>query len=461
MPGMEQVQGIALQQTLSPQMQQSLHLLQAPVLELRQLVREELEQNPALEEEAPVEESGEENFEEEFEQLSRLDDEWREYLAQSRMAEGRNPDQEERRQHLFDSLTVERTLQEELLDQLALSDFPEGEDRILRHLIGNLDEDGLLRPPLGEMAWDLRVEVSAVEAALLRLQGFDPAGVGARDLGECLALQLERQGEGDSLATKIVRDCMPELGRRKFQEIARKLHVPVAEVQAAAHVIARLDPRPGRQFSAMQNQVVTPDLAVFKEGGVWQIELNHAQVPRLRISRHFKELMASGRNEREVRDYIREKVKSGKFLIRSIEQRQQTIFNIATEILRRQMDFFELGPSQLRPMTMSQVADAVGLHETTVSRAVSGKYMMTPYGLFEMKSFFTSGYATANGVEVSNKSVKDRIADLVSHEDPAKPYSDEEIVRQLAEGGIRIARRTIAKYRDQLGILPSHMRRSF
>jgi len=457
---MEQVQGISLQQTLSPQMQQSLHVLQAPVLELRQLVREELDQNPALEEESRPE-SDDGNFEEEFQELSRLDDEWREYLAQSRMAEGRNAQNEERRQHLFDSLTVEATLREELLDQLALWEVTGDQDRIIRQLIGNLDEDGFLHADMGELAWDLRVERDLLDESLGVLQQFDPPGVGARDLGECLLLQLQRKGAGESVAARMVQECMPELGRRKFQDIARKLKVPLAEVQEGSLQIAQLDPHPGRQFSPGTNQVVTPDLAVCKQDGEWQIELNNNQVPRLRISRYFKDLMSTGANGREVREYIREKVKGGKFLIRSIEQRQQTIFNIATEILKRQIDFFEIGPSQLRPMTMNQVAEAVGLHETTVSRAVSGKYMMTPHGLFEMKSFFTSGYATANGVAVSNTSVKDQISELVAHEDHAKPYSDEEIVRILGERGIKIARRTIAKYRDQLGILPSHMRKGF
>jgi len=457
---MEQIQGISLQQTLSPQMQQSLHVLQAPVLELRQLVRAELDQNPALEEESPAE-GDETNFEEEFQELSRLDDEWREYMAQSRMAEGRNTQSEERRQHLFDSLTVETTLREELLDQLALTDVTEEQDRVIRQLIGNLDEDGFLHGSMGELAWDLRVEPDRLEESLGVLQEFDPPGVGARDLGECLLLQLKRRGEGESVAARMVEHCMPELGRRKFQEIARKLKVPLTEVQEASLRIAQLDPHPGRQFSPGTNQVVTPDLAIIEEDGEWQIELNDNQVPRLRISRYFKDLMSAGDNGREVREYIRDKVKGGKFLIRSIEQRQQTIYNIAAEILKRQLDFFRIGPSQLRPMTMNQVAEAVGLHETTVSRAVSGKYMMTPHGLFEMKSFFTSGYATTNGAAVSNTSVKDQIAELVANEDHAKPYSDEEIVRILGERGIKIARRTIAKYRDQLGILPSHMRRGF
>jgi RNA polymerase sigma-54 factor len=255
---------------------------------------------------------------------------------------------------------------------------------------------------------------------------------------------------------------MEDLGRRRFPEIARRMGVSVEDVQKAAGNIARLNPRPGQVFAAAPQNYVLPDVIVEKVDGEYQITLNNDQIPHLRISNLYKDIIASGNNQSgEVKDYIRDKIRSGKFLIRSIHQRQQTIFNIAQQIVSRQRDFLEDGPSHLKPMIMREVADAVGVHETTVSRAVSGKYMATPQGVFEMKYFFTSGYQTATGESLSNISVKEAILDLVKHENGSAPLSDHEIFEILGERGIPIARRTVAKYRDELNILPSHMRRKY
>ncbi len=238
--------------------------------------------------------------------------------------------------------------------------------------------------------------------------------------------------------------------------------ISVEEVQKAADNIARLNPRPGQVFAAAPQNYVLPDVMVEKVDGEYQISSNNEQIPHLRISNLYKDIIASGNTQTsEVKDYIRDKIRSGKFLIRSIHQRQQTILNIARQIVSRQRDFLEHGPSHLKPMTMGEVADAVGLHETTVSRAVSGKYMATPQGVFEMKYFFTSGYQTATGESLSNTSVKEAILDLVKHENGSAPLSDHEIVEILGERGIPIARRTVAKYRTELNILPSHMRRKY
>jgi RNA polymerase sigma-54 factor len=238
--------------------------------------------------------------------------------------------------------------------------------------------------------------------------------------------------------------------------------VSVEDVQKAAGNIARLNPRPGQVFAAAPQNYVLPDVIVEKVDGEYQISLNNEQIPHLRISNLYKDIIASGNNHSsEVKDYIRDKIRGGKFLIRSIHHRQQTIFNIAEQIVSRQRDFLEHGPSHLKPMIMREVADAVGVHETTVSRAVSGKYMATPQGVFEMKYFFTSGYQTATGESLSNVSVKEAILDLVKHENGSAPLSDHEMVEILGERGIPIARRTVAKYRDELNILPSHMRRKY
>jgi RNA polymerase sigma-54 factor len=296
---------------------------------------------------------------------------------------------------------------------------------------------------------------------LALIQGFYPPGVGARDLRECLLIQLQREGRERGIEYKIVSEHMEDLGKRRFPEIARRMGISVEEVQEAANNIARLNPRPGQVFAAAPQNYVLPDVTVEKVDGDYQIILNNEQIPHLRISNTYKDIIAQDTNGSEVKDYIRDKIRSGKFLIRSIHQRQQTISNIAHQIVSRQRDFFEHGPSHLKPMTMGEIADAVGVHETTVSRAVSGKYMATPQGIFEMKYFFTPGYQTSTGESMSNTSVKEAILDLVKHEDGNAPLSDQEIVEILSQRGIPIARRTVAKYRTELNILPSHMRRKY
>src|SRR5207247_2227299 len=234
--------------------------------------------------------------------------------------------------------------------------------------------------------------------------------------------------------------------------------ISVEEVQTAANKIARLNPRPGQVFAAAPQNYVLPDVTVEKVDGDYQVILNNEQIPHLRISNIYKDIIAQGNNGAEVKDYIRDKIRSGKFLIRSIHQRQQTIMNIAQQIVSRQCDFLEHGPSHLKPMTMAEIAEVVGVHETTVSRAVSGKYMATPQGVFDMKYFFTGGYQTATGESLSNTSVKQTVLELVKHESGSAPLSDHEIVEILSERGIPIARRTVAKYRSELNILPRHMR---
>ena len=274
-------------------------------------------------------------------------------------------------------------------------------------------------------------------------------------------LQLERADRQESLEYRIVRDFMNELGKRRIPEIARGTGQPVEDVQAALARIARLEPRPGRAFLPDNDQYVLPEVFVQKSGDDFIVTTNDEQIPHLRISNTYKDLMAQGENSTEVKNYIREKIRAGKFLIKSLHQRQQTILNIAREIVQRQREFMEKGVAHLKPMTMAQIAVVVGVHETTVSRAVSGKYMQTPQGVFEMKFFFTAGLHTTNGADVSNASVKDMIAEIFKHEDPAKPLSDQEAVAMLAAKGITIARRTVAKYREELNILPSNLRKVY
>lgn len=490
---------MALSQVLAPQLQQSLVLLQAPTLELKSLVEQELEQNPCLEETATPEVNQEEGttwegettqvndsstsseaanedrnsttetqeretedeFQKEFEQLAQLDQDWRDTWAQSSGASRYSGEDEEKRQYLFDSITSSTSLHEQLMDQLRLSDYPIEDRPIAELILGNIDERGYLTSTIDELAVSTNVPAEKIHGALRLIQSFDPPGVGARDLRECLLLQLERDHRTDSFEYLMIRDHMEALGKRRFPEIARALGGSLDDVQDAAKRIAQLDPRPGRAYSDEVNQYVVPEVFVRWENGDYVVTTNNEYVPHLRISNTYKDLMAQAQSSPEVRDYIREKIRAGKFLIKSIHQRQQTILNIAKEIVSRQRDFLDNGISHLRPMTMVQVAEAVGVHETTVSRAVSGKYMETPQGLYEMKFFFTSGITTSSGVGMSNKSIKDKIADMIKREDPLKPLSDDEIVRQLQQQDIKIARRTVAKYRSELNILPSNLRRVY
>jgi len=476
---------MSLQQILAPQLQQSLHLLQVPTLELRSLVQEELQQNPLLEEipkdeptveiESPDGETVREaepekeavtaeeraEFKEEFEVLAKLDDEWREYFSQTNTVRSRSPEQEEQRQHFFDSIVQQESLQQHLLQQLNFAALTEERRKVAELIVGSINDDGYLLTPIEELSVSSGIPLEHLQEALELVQTFHPVGVGARNLKECLLVQLDRLGKSESIEAVLVNQHLDDLGRKRFPEIARAMSLSVEQVQQLANFISTLEPKPGRMFTTEQQQYVAADVVVQKVGDDYVVLLNDEQIPHLRISNTYKELMASGDKSNEAKDYIRDKIRAGKFLIKSIHQRQQTIYNIAKVIVERQREFLEKGISCLKPLTMAQVAEVVGVHETTVSRAVANKYMQTPQGLFEMKYFFTPGFETAGGGAMSNTSVKEQISKLIEREDPMKPLSDQEIVAILKEQGIPIARRTVAKYRNELNILPSNLRKTY
>lgn len=495
---------MSLQQVLAPQLQQSLALLQAPTLELKALVEQELQQNPVLEE-VPVEETEQkeknqsesetesaetpasvaadpkeppadlnfdpanektngdpvDQFQAEFERLTQMDQEWRDHFAQTNLPMRDSAEDEEKRQYMFDSLVAGTSLQENLMEQVRLSDLSEEQQAMAEMIIGNIDDYGYLKTSVEEMAFSTSLTPEKILEVLRTIQTFQPAGVGARDLRECLMLQLEREGRENSVEYLIIRDQMDALGRRRLPEIARALDRGVEEIQEAVRRIARLEPRPGRAFLPDNDQFIVAEVFVTKVGDEFVISTNNDHIPHLRISNTYKDLMAQADSSAEVREYIREKIRAGKFLIKSIQQRQQTIINIAKEIVHRQREFMEKGVACLKPLTMVQVAEVVGVHETTVSRAVSGKYMQTPQGVFEMKYFFTSGIPTIGGENLSNTSVKDMIDELFRKEDSRRPLSDQEVVKMLGDRGISIARRTVAKYRSELNILPSNLRKVY
>jgi RNA polymerase sigma-54 factor len=469
-PGMHQSQNLSLHQVLAPQLQQSLLILQAPLLELRNLVQQEMETNPVLEElpnepdsdeRSDADTAADEKFKEEFDKLAKLDEEWRDYMAQSTSYSGRSQEAEDKRQFFFDSIATQETLQQHLMGQLNQNMLNASDRKTAELIIGNIDDNGFLQITPEEMALNTGLPQEDFENMLTLIQSFYPPGVGARDLRECLLIQLKREGRQASLEYKIISEHMQDLGKRRFPEIARRMGISVEQVQKCANNIARLDPRPGAIFAQAPQNYVLPDVTVEKVNGTYQVILNGEQIPHLRISNTYKDIMAQDGKGSDVKDYIRDKIRSGKFLIKSIHQRQQTISNIAHQIVSRQREFFDKGSSHLKPMTMVQIADAVGVHETTVSRAISGKYMATPQGVFDMKYFFTPGYQTSSGESMSNTSVKGAILDLVKNEGGDAPLSDKEIVEILSKRGIPIARRTVAKYRTELNILPSNMRRKY
>ena len=485
-------------QILAPQLQQSLAFLQAPTLELRALVAQELEQNPTLEEvsEAEIEaekerEEGDDSsvsqldpteppedvafdpakekednepvddFQAEFEKLTKLDDEWRDFFAQTRVPNRASQEDEEKRQFMMDSIVQQTSLKEMLIEQLRTSDVPEDRMSIAEMIIGNIDDHGFLQATVDELSFSTNIPADHIGETLKVIQAFHPPGIGARTLKECLLLQLERANRQESLEYRIVRDRFEALAKRKFPDMARFLGVSVEDIQTAAGRIALLESRPGRAFLPDDVQFIVPEVFVVRGDDGYVVTTGQDYIPRLRISNHYKDLMGNPNTSEEDKEYIRDKVRGGKLIIKSIYQRQETLLKIAKEIVSRQEAFLEHGVTQLKPMTMQDISEVVGVHETTVSRAVSGKYLQCPRGIFEMKFFFTSGVKTASGNALSNTSVKEMIAEMVRNEPSNAPYSDEKLLILLKEKDIQVARRTIAKYRSELKIRPSNQRRVY
>ncbi len=461
-----------LQMILAPQLRQSLEMLQVPIQELRAMIQKEIEQNPTLEELAPdtpslevesgdgeAQDNSEMEFDKEFEVLAKLDDEWRDYFFQNLDNHPHTAESEEKHQFLMDSIPQTESLQEHLITQLNLTDLSDKDRQIGEMLIGSIDENGYLTTPIEELAESVPYSEEHLRDVLLVIQDFHPTGIGCTSLQECLLLQLEKLGYGDSIAADLVRHHLQDLGKHNIPAIIKALNVSREEIEAAAELIQTLDPHPGKAFSSEVASYITPEVIVRKIDGEYKIFLNDSQLPHLRISRHYRKLMADPSTPKKVKTYIRDRLRSSTFLIKSIDQRQRTIYKIAEEIVKVQKPFLEKGVAHLRPLTMAEVAEVVGVHETTVSRTVNQKYMRTPVGTYELKYFFTPGIKTEGGNSISNASVKDMIKQMVAEEDPTKPLSDQAIMQKLEEKGIKVARRTVAKYRIILKIPPSHMRK--
>ena len=447
--------GLRQTTTISPQVQQSLQLLQTPALELQNLLQSELQTNPVLEEEPPPAELAEAPETEDAES-SDADADWP--VASVR------PDRPklDPKQAILESTVRPESLSEHLGSQLALTAASRELRQAATEIIGNLDEDGFLRTDLTEIAAAAKTSAETAAQALALVQSFHPPGVAARTLPEALLLQLHARGRDDSLEARIVRAHFELLGKRKFTDIAAALSVPVDSVLAASEAIAKLSPRPGAAFAPDRpDLVVRPEASFFRDGDRWVPQLEGDLLPRLRISDLYKDLLGDGSADEQTRTYLKERIRSARFLLQALERRQQTLQKLLEVISRRQADYFSQGPAALRPLTMTDAAAEIGVHETTVSRAVANKYVRTPFGVVPLRFFFATavGGEDGQGPAVANTSAKEILAEIVGRENPEKPYSDATLEELLKERGIPVARRTIAKYRSELGILPTHLRR--
>lgn len=458
-----------MSQVLAPHLFQSLEILQMPLLDLQQMIRQELSENPTLEatQETPDEqieiEQGtkdveRDEFDNELERLATLGEEWGDNFYENRQVSG-SSDAEEKYQYMMDSLSESSSLHDQLLDQLGFTGLSDYEKKIGEIVIGNIDDDGYLQLDVSELLALPNFPEETFDKILHTIQEFDPPGVGARDLRECLLLQLRRSGRENAQEYQLVNDHLDLLARHKYEEIARAMGLTNDRVKELALIVAKLDPKPGRNFSEERIEFVTPEIIVEKKDGEYVITQNRKPYPQLFISQKYLQMLKDPATSKEVKTYIREKITKSKHFIQSIDQRMDTIYRIACEIVRIQRDYFDYGVARLKPLNMKTVAELLEVHETTISRATTGKYMQTPRGLLSMKYFFKPGVKTSDGGVVSNESVKAALAEIVRGEDKKKPYSDAKLVQLIEEEGIKIARRTIAKYRDQLRILPSHLRK--
>lgn len=458
-------QNLSQQQTLAPQMRKSLEVLQAGTMELAQMVRQALEANPVLEDVSEIvsldADGPDPEAADSLEHLNETDDDWRDDDIVSGRLGTWSEDDEEKRQHLYESIVAPETLQQFLHQQLAYS-MIEPELRVAAEaVLGNLDSRGFLDLPARELGLRLGIRPALLDAALELVRTFDPPGVGAANLPDSLLLQLERRGDRESLEYRIVAEHLEDLAKRQFAKIARALGVTEERVAEATSSIARLSPNPGAAFEPAGNPFVVPDVVIERDDdGEWSARLTDERLPSLRINDFYKDMIGGAKTDAATRQFLRDRIAEGKGLIRAIELRQETILAITFKVIEHQRAFLDHGPRQLRPMTMTGMAEELGMHNATISRAVAGKYVLTPHGLLEMRAFFASGYQTSDGGEVSNAAVREAMQQLVQRENPAKPLTDEALAKALAAQGIKIARRTVAKYREQIGIQPAHLRKA-
>jgi RNA polymerase sigma-54 factor len=479
------------QLVMTPQLQQAIKLLQLNRLELVGLVQQELEENPVLEEvldgdevdtpagdevegeagageaadaDASTAEPADAEVEVEREPTDAekvADVEWQDYMDSHPQTGIREAVGADDRPSIESTMTRRPTLAEHLEWQLQLSTLPVEERVAANVIIGNLDDRGFLRSSIDELARQAGVHEEVVERTLVKVHDLDPAGVAARDLKECLSIQLRSLEIDDPLVLQIVEEALDRLIKRDFRGVAKQLGVSIEEVAAAAAVIGRLEPRPGRGFDSDEPVYITPDIYVYKIGDEFHVVLNDDGLPRLRINGLYRDVLAKKDKSvsKDTKDYVHEKVRSAMWLIKSIHQRQRTIYKVMLSIIKHQRNFFDRGISHLKPLNLRDVADDIEMHESTVSRVTTNKYVHTPQGIFELKYFFNSSINRVEGEAIASESVKDRIRRLIANEDPRRPLSDQRIAEMLKVANIDIARRTVTKYRESMNLLSSTKRR--
>lgn len=459
-------QGLAI----TPQLKRSLDILQAPALEVEKIIENEIRTNPLLEE-VPNEpnpapemlgDGGEhEDFESSEEKVPAIPKrERREGISYS--GSSLDSDAQEKRDFFISSIPDKISLHEYLLNEAAIDAPTPGSQAAFKELAGFLDERGFLPGDAAELVRGKGFSESDVNAALELLKNCEPAGIGARDMREALMLQLERKGMGNSLAYRILENHFPLLLKRKVEEIAKSENCKADKVEKAISDISKLNTSPAYGFKPEESEAILPDLVFFKDdNGEFDATLYEDYIPKLRINPEYRQMAANGNLDEETEEYIRQKIRDAKSVMDALKQRQATLLKIGLAILSKQLDFFAKGPSALKPMTMQDVADAVELHPTTVGRAISGKYADTPFGIVALKSFFSGGYETDKGQEVASGSVKEKIRQIIDAESPHSPLSDAKVAEMLSRDGLNVARRTVAKYRDELGIAPKALRKRF
>jgi RNA polymerase sigma-54 factor len=483
---LRQTMNLSQNLVITPQLQQAIKLLQMSRLELESQVRNELEENPILEEAeilreedfertkeaaAQVEGNTELSSESTSEQNSlqdpqKIDEfEWESYLeTQHKMPREASHGNEEIMNY-ENVITATQTLHDYLYWQVKMVGFSREEELMADALISYIDDDGYLKTPLAQIAEEEKFSLSDLEDTLSLIHEFDPAGVGARDLKECLLIQAKHLEEDTNDLVQLIQNHLKDLEKKNYEAIAKALNKPLEEVAEISKIIYSMDPKPGRAYAGNDTHYVTPDVYVYKVGDEYSVSLNEDGMPKLRISNFYKNMLKGGATptgDTVAADYISEKVKSAVWLIKSIHQRQRTIFKVADSIVKHQKDFFDRGAAYLKPMILRDIAADIGMHESTVSRVTTSKYMHTPQGIYELKYFFNSGISSSDGGDsLASESVKLKIKDLVSKEDPKKPLSDQKLVDLLKKDGVDIARRTVAKYREILRILPSSQRKKF
>ncbi len=474
--GLKQTMNLSLNIRMTPQLQQAIRMLQMSRLEMEVAVHKELEENPILEEALEIKEEDVLRTKEAAQDVEgpesttgQADDsqnpqkqdefEWESYLDSARQKpQNTGTTQNEEIMNYENVISTSETLHDHLLWQISMWGFSEDEEVAATALVAYIDDDGYLKASMEEISREENVPVQDLLDVLPFVQEFDPPGVGARDLKETLLIQAKNLEEDTNDLVEVITHHIRDLEKKNYEGIAKAMNKPVEEVVQLCKIIYGMDPKPGKAYSASDTQYVTPDAYVYKVGDEYVVSLNEDGLPRLKISNFYKNLLKEGAKTK-TQAYIQEKLKSAVWLIKSIHQRQRTIHKVTESIVKHQREFLDKGPAYLKPLVLKGVADDIGVHESTVSRVTTAKYVHTPQGIYELKYFFNSGIATTDGESLASESVKIKLKELVGKEDPKKPLSDQQLVDMLKAGGIDIARRTVAKYRDMLKILPSSKRK--